>query len=68
MAYTLKQKGQQVQDMLDAVEKKTVSAGGTPYLKEADVTESGLMSPSDKSKLDGIEYMGNSDIDTIMNT
>lgn len=68
MAYKLTQKGKQVQDILDAVSPHVAYNGVEPYLKEANATESGLMSTRDKGKVDSIGYMENSDIDAIMDT
>ena len=52
MAYRLNQKGQRVQDLLDAIERQLVYVNGKPQLKEASVTDSGLFAPADKRKLD----------------
>lgn len=52
MAYRLNQKGQRVQDLLDAIERQLVYVNGKPQLKEASRDESGLITPADKRKLD----------------
>lgn len=65
MAYILKQKGAQVQGILDAVQEKSVDMAGNIHLKDATPDESGLMSIDDKRKLDGISILTNDDIDEI---
>lgn len=52
MAYRLNQKGQRVQDLLDAIERQLVYVNGKPQLKEASRDDSGLFAPADKRKLD----------------
>lgn len=58
MAYKLKQTGAKVQQLLDAVENKTVYSDATEQ-------EHGLMSTSDKSKLDNIMVITNEDIEVL---
>lgn len=58
MAYKLKQTGAKVQQLLDAVENKTVYPDATQQ-------EHGLMSTSDKTKLDNIMVITTEDIEVL---
>ena len=58
MAYKLKQTGAKVQELLDAVENKTVYPDATEQ-------EHGLMSTSDKTKLDNIMVITTEDIEVL---
>lgn len=58
MAYKLKQTGAKVQQLLDAVENKTIYPDATEQ-------EHGLMSASDKTKLDNIMVITSEDIELL---
>ncbi|MDY2833464.1 MAG: hypothetical protein SOU49_12110 [Sodaliphilus pleomorphus] len=58
MAYKLKQTGAKVQEILDAIENKTIYPDATQQ-------EHGLMSTSDKTKLDTIMVITNEDIEIL---
>lgn len=58
MAYKLKQTGAKVQQLLDAVEQKTVYPDATQQ-------EHGLMSTTDKTKLDNIMVITSEDIEVL---
>jgi hypothetical protein len=58
MAYKLKQTGAKVQQLLDAVEQKTVYPDATEQ-------EHGLMSTSDKTKLDNIIVITSEEIELL---
>lgn len=58
MAYKLKQTGAKVQQLLDEVENKTVYPDATQQ-------EHGLMSISDKTKLDNVMVITNEEIELL---
>lgn len=58
MAYKLKQTGAKVQQILDAVENKTVYPDATQQ-------KHGLMSTSDKTKLDNVMVITNEEIELL---
>lgn len=58
MAYKLKQTGAKVQQLLDAVEGKTIYPDATEQ-------EHGLMSTSDKTKLDNIMVITSEEIELL---
>lgn len=58
MAYKLKQTGAKVQEILDAIENKTIYPDATQQ-------QHGLMSTSDKAKLDTIMVITNEDIEIL---
>lgn len=58
MAYKLKQTGAKVQQLLDAVEQKTIYPDATEQ-------EHGLMSTSDKTKLDNIMVITSEEIELL---